>query len=451
MAEGIDRLAGLVAEQRWEALPGEVRAAAKLVLIDTLGVILAGATAPEVRDLTALLTGSGGQGATVLGSGFPSADPRTAALLNGIAGRTPELCEGHRFAHAQPAVQVLPTVLALGEQLGVDGREALMALVAGYEATVRIGLAATARPRAHQNGQWPLLGAVAAGARLHGFDAARTARALRIGAPLVLAPSNRHVGLGASALNVAGGMSGFVGVLAPDLVLAGFEGYEDAVEEAFAELVGDGFEPDRLTDGLGERWEITRNHFRLRACCNPIYPALDALEAALADLQPAADEIERIDVVTYRFAALMRESEPRNEFAAHYSLPQAAAAIVVRGRADRAAFTDAARHDPAIAALRPRVHVAEDPALSAQVPERKPARVTVTLKDGRASTRACDTSRGGFDRPYQRTELLDKFRGLAGELLPPEHVGEVEALLERFDELNDVGALSSALRRSIRR
>lgn len=451
MAEGIDRLARLVAEQRWEALPAEVRDAAKLVLLDTLGVILAGSTAPEVRDLTALLTGSGGSGATVLGAGFPTTDPRTAALLNGIAGRTPELCEGHRFAHAQPAVQVLPTVLALGEQLGADGREALMALVVGYEVTVRIGLAATARPRAHQNGQWPLLGAVAAGARLHGFDARRAARALQVAAPLVLAPSYSHVGLGATALNAAGGMSGFVGVLAPDLVLAGFEGYDEAIEEAFAELVGDGFEPARLTEGLGERWEITRNHFRLRACCNPIYPALDALEEALAELRPDPDEIERIDVATYRFASLMRAADPRNEFAAHYSLPHTAAAMVLRGRADRAAFRDDVRRDEAIAALRQRVHVTEDEALSAEVPTHKPARVTVTLTDGRAATRARDTSRGGFDRPYDRAELLDKFRALAGELLPTDRVAGVEALLERFDTLDDVGELTAALRRAPRR
>ena len=447
MADAIDRLAQVVAEQAWEALPEAVRRQAQLVLLDTLGVILAGSTAPEVHDLTALLTGSGGVGATVLGPGFPAADPRTAALVNGIAGRTPELCEGHRFASAQAGVQVLPTVLALGEQLGVSGREALMALVVGYEAAVRIGLAATPRPRAHQNGQWPLLGAVAAGARLHGFDARRTARALRIGAPLVLTPSYSHVGAGATALNAAGGMAGFAGVLVPDLVLAGFESYEGAVEEAFGGLVGDGFAPERLDEELGSRWEITRNHFRLRACCNPIYPALDALEDALAELRPEPEEVERIEVATYRFASLMREPEPRNEFGAHYSLPQAAAALVVRRRADRDCFSEAALRDPALAALRRRVVVSEDPALTARAPERKSARVTVTLTDGRTITRACDTSRGGFERPYERNELLGKFRALAGEVLQPAGVREAEGLLERFEELEDVGELMAALRR----
>ena len=46
--------------------------------------------------------------------------------------------------------------------------------------------------------------------------------------------------------------------------------------------------PDGMLDELGTRWEITRNYFRLYACCNPIHPALDCLAAALAELRPRA-------------------------------------------------------------------------------------------------------------------------------------------------------------------
>ena len=55
-------------------------------------------------------------------------DPRTAALLNGIAGRSIELCEGLRFVSGQAAMQVLPGVLAVGEHLGSSGRDMLTAL-----------------------------------------------------------------------------------------------------------------------------------------------------------------------------------------------------------------------------------------------------------------------------------------------------------------------------------
>src|SRR5262249_42730697 len=156
-------------------------------------------------------------------------------------------------------------------------------------------------------------------------------------------------------------------------------------------LVGDGFRPESLLDALGRRWEISRNYFRLRACCNPIYAALDALEAALAILHPQPDEIERIDVATYRFAAVMRQPNPSNYFAAKYSRPHAAGGVVVRANAGFASFTNAMVQDPTIAALRQRVHITEDAAMSAVAPRLKPARVTVTLKDGRQSTHTCES------------------------------------------------------------
>lgn len=314
MGRAIEDLATLVAGTRWEDIPAGVRGHAKLVLLDTLGVILAGSEQPEVAGLRDRLGRSGGTGATVYARGFPTADPRHAALLNGIAGRSIELCEGHRYVSCQGAVQIVPAVLAAAEQSGADGRAALAGLILGYDVAVRIGAGTTPRPLAHQNGQWPLIGAVAAAARIRGLDAAGTSLALRIGATQVLTPSYTNAVAGATSLNVAGGMAGLVGALAPDLALAGFAARPDAIEEAFANLVGDGFRPEPVTEELGSRWEITRNYFRLRACCNPIYAALDALEEVVADLRPDPAAIDRIDVATYRFASVMRDPNPANYF-----------------------------------------------------------------------------------------------------------------------------------------
>ena len=447
MGQQIERLAEFVAGSSWEAIPTSVREHAKLVLLDTFGVILAGSEQPEVGRLRARLLDAGGTGATVYARGCPTTDPRTAALLNGIAGRSIELCEGHRYVSCQGAVQVLPAALAVGEAVGSSGRDVLAALILGYEVAVRIGSGATARPLAHQNGQWPMLGAIAAAARLRGFDAAQVSRAIRVGATLLLTPSYTNAVAGATALNLAGGMSGLAGALAPDLALAGFAAREDAVEEALSGLVGDGFTPDHITDELGTRWEITRNYFRLRACCNPIYAALDALEEALVDLRPSPDEIDRIEVATYRFASVMKDPEPKNYFAAKYSLPHAAAAIVVRGNAGYGSFTESAVHDPTIGALRRRVVVAEDPALTALVPRLKPARVTVTLRDGHRSTRTCESAQGDFQRPYQEEQIREKFRELAGLVLTREGSAEVEKLLNDFDRLSDLGGLAATARR----
>ena len=447
MGQQIEALARFAAETRWEDIPAAVQRQTKLVLLDTLGVILAGSVRPEVAQVSERLAATAGTGATVYARGWPQHDPRTAALLNGIAGRAIELCEGLRLVSGQAAMQILPGILAVGEHARASGKELLAALVLGYDVAARLGMAFTPRPLAHQNGQAMLLAAAAAGARMRGLDAAGVSRAMRIAAVLMMTPSYTNTGAGATALNVAGGMSGFAGALAPDLALAGIEAQENAIEESLGQLVGDGFKPDHLLDELGTRWEITRNYFRMYACCNPIHPALDVLKAALAELRPRADEIERIEFATYRFASVMRNPNPPNYFASKYSLPHAAAVMAVRGRAEHGDIDDSALLDPAISALRLRVQVAEDPAMSALAPRLRPARVTVTLKDGRKTTHACESHEGDFNRPFAESVLRGKFRLLAGHVLTPEGVARIEQAVDHCEEWNSVADFTALLRK----
>src|SRR6201998_1096897 len=146
----IEALAQFVAQTQWEEIPEPVQRHAKLVLLDTLGVILAGAERPEVRSLRDALAGAAGTGATIFARGWPIHDTRTAALLNGIAGRSIELCEGLRFVSGQAAMQVLPGVLAVGEQLGSSGRDLLAAFVLGYDVAARLAGGFPPRPLADQ-------------------------------------------------------------------------------------------------------------------------------------------------------------------------------------------------------------------------------------------------------------------------------------------------------------
>jgi 2-methylcitrate dehydratase PrpD len=445
MGRQIEALAHFVAETEWQDIPQRVQQHAKLVLLDTLGVILAGSERPEVAQLRTRLSPTAGTGATVYARGCPMSDPRTAALLNGIAGRAIELCEGLRLVSGQAAVQILPGILGMAEHENLPGRDVMAALVLGYEVAGRLASAFTPRPLAHQNGQASLLAAAAAGARARHLSADEVSRALRIATTLILTPSYTNVVAGATTLNVAGGMSSFVGALAADLVLAGFEAQDDAVEEALGSLVGSAFKAQGLTDDLGSRWHITENYFRLYACCNPVHGALDCLQSILAKLRPRPQEIERIDVETYRFASVMRNADPPNFFASKYSLPHVAAVMAVRGKAGHAEVGDDALSDPVIASVRHRVHITEDPEMSAVAPRLRPARVTVTLSDGRRMTESRMSHRGDFNEPFEEHELREKFRELAGLVLPPERVRELEAGISRCDEWKSVRELRELL------
>ena len=152
-------------------------------------------------------------------------------------------------------------------------------------------------------------------------------------------------------------------------------------------------------------------------------------------------------MATYRFAANMREPDPINYFAAKYSLPHAAAALVLRGTAGYHAFTEEAVRDPAVAAFRRRVTVREDPELNTHVPRLKPARVTVIFTDGRRVTRLRESARGDFQDPYGEGEIRAKFRELAGVVLDAAAVTRVEAMVDRLDDLPRLRDFVAALSR----
>jgi 2-methylcitrate dehydratase PrpD len=144
---------------------------------------------------------------------------------------------------------------------------------------------------------------------------------------------------------------------------------------------------------------------------------------------------------------VMRNPDPPNYFASKYSLPHAAAAMAVRGTAGYAALDDSALGDPLIATLRHRVQIVEDPAMTALAPRLRPARVTVTLTDGRQSTHSRVSHRGDFQQPFAEAEIREKFRELAGVVLCPDGVSVMENAVDCCEEWQSINELIELLRR----
>ncbi len=449
VGEQIEKLAQFIARTGWDDMPEAVHRRAKLVLLDTIGVTLAGAARPEVIGLTKGLLQGAGRGATVVTSGLPQADIRTAALLNGIAARSVELCEGVRGL--QPAPHILPGVLAIAEQRGLGGRAMLGAFVLGYEAAGRLNRGYVQRVVSHPNGQLSLLGAAAAGARLQGLDGAGISLAMRIATSMLMTASYGNTVQGGTTLNLPAGLGAVAATLAPEMATAGYAALDDAIEEAPGLMASAGFDPAKLTDDMGQSWEITENYFRFYACCNPIHSALDSLAEALAVLKPRPEEVASIDVQTFDFASLMRNPAPPNYFASKYSLPHAAAVLVARGGLGFADIDDSALTDPVIARLRPLVKIAADPAMTARsTPTLRPARVTLTLKDGRSATAARENSVRDTLKPDPEPQVRAKFRELAAGHLTPAGIDAIEAAVDRCEEWKTMGELIEPLRRHAR-
>lgn len=204
--------------------------------------------------------------------------------------------------------------------------------------------------------------------------------------------------------------------------------------------------PELLTDGLGETWFIARNYFKRHACCQYNHSTLEAVLALRRGQSIDPAEVMAVRVETYDLAARLAGPAPETTLAAKFSIPYAVAAALVLGETGPEAFGSANLHNPAIRALARRVTVAEDPALTAMLPDSRPARVTIVLLNGVKLVEECRKSRGLPDNPFTSEELEEKYRRLATPVVGPASAAAGQAAIRQLHLLPDMSALTRHLR-----
>src|SRR5262245_43099247 len=170
------------------AVPAAAREHAKLCLLDTLGIALAGIEEPASRAARAVARQAGGAAeATLLvhGDRVPAA---AAALANGTAAFSHNFTDTTLSCVIHGGPVVVPAALAVGELTGASGAQVLAAIVAGYEVMTRVGNAINSGPARmahhrkgfHPTGTCGVFGAAALTARLLGLKVDTTVHALGV-------------------------------------------------------------------------------------------------------------------------------------------------------------------------------------------------------------------------------------------------------------------------------
>lgn len=445
MSDMLDQLVEFVAHTRYEDLPQAVVARARLVLMDTIGAILAGSPSPEVRNLAHHASEvSHAQVATVLG--YQSrADPSWASLVNATAGTSTELDEGHAYARGHPAIHVIPAALALGEQGNHSVSTVLTSIVLGYEVAARVGTACELRAAAHPHGTWGTLGAAAAAAKILGYDHQEIRETINLASSLTLATSFQTAIQGALVRNVYAGVANQMGLLAAQLTRCGFTGERNGPVTIFGLVMSDTFREEALTDRLGERYEITRGYFKIHSCCRYNHAALDALLRLRSLHTFSHRDVARVEVDSYRLAAMLNDHQPATTLAIRFSIPYAIAIALVRGSTDPSAFDESSLTDQAIRAVAAKVEVREEPSFTSMTPSQRPARVTVHLVDGRSLSEVVYSSRGDPDQPFAEEELVEKYLRLAAPVIGEENAQRALSLIERPGTLHSVREVTELL------
>ncbi|MFL5805925.1 MAG: MmgE/PrpD family protein [Roseiflexaceae bacterium] len=392
--------------------------------LDWLGSALAGALEPPARMAQQVVAGLGAADeATVFGAGRASA--AGAALANGVASHMLELDDVHKGSTLHAAAPIIPAALAIAEREHAGGRAFLLAVALGYEAAFRVGEAVNPSHYRfwHPTGTAATFGAAVAAGSLLRLTSAQMLDALG-------SAGTQAAGLwefnadGAMSKHLHPGKAAFNGVLAADLARLGFSGATRILEgeRGFFRATAAAYDPTRITDGLGERWKISENGYKLYACCGhthtAIDTALDLREQQSWAGREALEQIAAIEIRTYGPGyEIVREPTPRTPYQAKFSIAYCVAAALLEGwvgleQFSPERFEPAGVREPAIAALLSRTHVIVEPELTALYPAAWPARLTLRLADGRAVAGGGDYARGNPENPVPTAALEDKFRSL---------------------------------------
>jgi 2-methylcitrate dehydratase PrpD len=452
------RLAEFCDGLRWDELKREVQSRTLELLLDLIGVGLAGSRQPSSPPAAQVALSLGGVGKATIFGGVGQTTAVWAALANGTAAHAVELDDVTSESSLHPGVAVIPPALALAEELGASPAALLEAIVAGYEVTMRVGNAlnpASAYARGfHPTGVAGVFGATLAAGRLLGLSVEALTHALGIAGTLA-SGSLEYLADGAWTKRLNPGWAGHAGITAARLAQAGFTGPASVFEGRLGVLHAytDAPNAERLLGGLGDQQEalqVMRVSIKPYACCRYNHGLIDCVLQLGRDHHIEPAQVKRIRLGVLSGGALLvadpieQKREPRSIVDAQFSAPYAAAVALVYGTGGIDAYTRAKLDDPTVRDLMARTDCYRDPELDAAYPREWPASAEIHLADGRVLSTRVRFATGEPENPVPREALLEKFVSLASD-----SVADASALAQTIltlDAAPDLSALTAALR-----
>jgi 2-methylcitrate dehydratase PrpD len=449
-AGATDALVGFVSKLRYDALSDEVRHYARRHLLDTVGVMIAGAGGTIATQAEAVLASVRPPGAVPVPGRARRADLLDAAFLGGTAAHGIELDDGYTKGSVHPGCTVVPSVLAAGFINKASGKALIEAVVAGYETVTAIGRAChpALRHRGfHPTGAVAVFGAAMASGKLRKLTVPQLANAMGIAASSA-AGLFAFVNGGADIKRLHAGHAAREGMQAALLAEQGVEGPPGVIEarDGFMQA----FAYDRPEEARAivlppaTPFGITDCYIKPNPCCRHIQPATEALIALLHDEKIATDEVKHVGVETYCIAA-EHAAAGWDDFATAQLSFKYLMALALKFRGIKFEYFDEnVRSDPSWTALAQKFQISAPQEIDRLYPQLRPARVTVTTARG-TFVRQADEALGSRLVPLDDAGLKAKFR----DLVEPVHGGNAaDDLAERLwtiNELDDVTALIEAL------
>ncbi len=441
-----EKLAGFAEGISYERLPPEVTQRAKMAILDSFANMLACGVNFKPETLSAVIGQfSPANESTVYGL-FQKRSCADAALINGMMARILDLDDGHLAARGHPGALLVPTVFSLGEKAQKSGKEALAALVVGYEAYIRMGR--TMNP-AHRDRGFDATGTIGifaaslAASRLLGLTVEQTVWSMGIAGSMA-SGLNEYLSDGSMPKNLHPGMAARNGILSAQLAQAGISGPKTVLEGKYGfiqALVGK-IDVAKITADLGKSYGIMETYFKRHACMRRIHSAVDCAcyLAGVKKIDPK--RIAKVIVHTSSFVMELNNPNPETIVAAQGSVPFCVAMALLFGRVGLAEFIPENLKNPALLALIKKVEVRVDPEFEKRwrsTPDSPwSARVEVVLDSGTRDSYSVEYPMGEPQNPIPPEEMARKYDGMAS-VLP---AAKRALLRERIEKLESIRNLA---------
>jgi 2-methylcitrate dehydratase PrpD len=445
----VTALAERICALSYDRLPEAAVEWAKVGILDTVGVTLAGSVEPCAQIVRRVAAAPGA--ALVFGTTTRLA-VADAALVNGTASHALDFDDCSNTLGGHPSAPVLPALFALADAWAVRGRHFITAYVAGFETETRIARAVNFH---HYDKGWHptatlgVFGAAAAASHLLALTADETATALAIAASF---SSGLKANFGTMTKPLHVGHCARNGAMAALLAREGFTASADVFEhrQGFFEVFnGAGnYDAAAVLRDWADPFDIVTPGIAIKRypCCGSTHPAIDAMLDLVHTHALTPDNVARIVSWTHpRRLAHTNRPTVRSALDAKFSVQYCLARALVDRQVVLSQFDDGAYLDPHVAEVMAHVEAAPHPNAAAST-SHFGAEVTVTTTDGRRLTKAVDSALGRTSaNPLSRAVLEAKYRDCAARVLDADAVSCSLELLANLEKLDRVAALGDVL------
>jgi len=441
----IHKVSSYIANGCEAALPPEVIREAKHHILDTMAAMVSGSKfkSGELAGQFAM-SQAGIAEAQVIGSKIVTS-AIYAALANGMMAHADETDDSHEKSLTHPGCAVVPAALAAAERAGASGMDFLKGVVAGYDIGCRITQALgvdnlNSRFRCtHSIGG--TFGAAAAAAAIMRLDEAKVKQVLSYAAQQASGVTYyvrdpEHV----EKAFVFGGMPARNGVTAAVFVQAGFSGISDPFsgERNFLAAFSPNPRIERLSEGLGSRFEIVSTNIKKFAVGSPIQAPLNALLILMGKYGFTARDVESMVV---RFPAGAQRAVVNNRDMPNINLQYILAVALLDGDFSfEASHSYERMNDPAVLEIKKRITSKEDPELDTSKTARQSI-VEVVTKAGQCFQEHVVGVRGTADNPMTVQEVEKKCNELLKPILGAERAQKLMGVIFNLERIRDVRAL----------